>query len=73
VTPHVHPEMTKLRVRMPKWFWIESPAPTGTDPFYSSSGAPSSTGPFQGMWPNQLMSLFPWSAVQVLKIELSPT
>ena len=54
-------------------FWIESPAPTGTDPFYSSSGAPSSTGPFQGLFPNQLMSLFPWSAVQVLKMDLSPT
>jgi hypothetical protein len=54
-------------------FWIEDPEPTGTDPFYSSSGAPSSTGPFQGMWPNRLMSLFPWSAVQVLKMAFSPT
>ena len=53
-------------------FWIEDPAPTGTDPFYSN-GAPSPTGPFQGMWPNQLMSYFPWSAVQVLKMDLTPT
>ena len=53
-------------------FWIESPAPTGTNPFYSD-GEPSPTGPFQGMWPNQLMSHFPWSAVQVLKMDLTTT
>jgi hypothetical protein len=50
-------------------FWIQDPAPTGTDPFYSN-GAPSSTGPFQGMWPNQLLSYFPWSSLQVLKMSL---
>ena len=53
-------------------FWIESPTPTATDPFYSN-GAPSPTGPFQGMWPNQLLSYFPWSAVQVLRMDLSTT
>ena len=52
-------------------FWAENPAPTGTDPFYSN-GAPSSTGPFQGLWPDQLLSYFPWNAVQVLKMDLSP-
>ena len=54
-------------------FSIESPPPTGTGPFYTNAGAPSPTGPFQGMWPNQLMSVFPWSALQVLKMDLSPT
>lgn len=53
-------------------FWIEDPTPTGTNPFYSN-GAPSSTGPLQGMWPNQLLSYFPWSAVQVLKMDLHDT
>jgi hypothetical protein len=51
-------------------FWIQDPAATGTDPFYGSDGTPSSTGPFQGMWPNQLLSYFPWSALQVLKMDL---
>ncbi len=51
-------------------FWIQDPAPTGTDPFYGSDGDPSSAGPFQGMWPNQLLSYFPWSALQVLKMDL---
>jgi hypothetical protein len=49
-------------------FWIENPAPTGTDPFYNSNGSPSTTGPFTGMWPNQLMSRFPWSDLRVLKM-----
>jgi hypothetical protein len=53
-------------------FWIESPAPTESDPFYSNA-APTPTGPFQGMWPNRLMSYFPWSAVQVLKMDLTTT
>jgi len=51
-------------------FWIEDPTVSiGTNPFYNN-GAPSSTGPFQGMWPNQLLSHFPWSALQVLKMSL---
>ena len=49
-------------------FWIENPAPTGTDPFYNSNGAPSSTGPYSGLWPNQLLSYFPWSALEMLKM-----
>jgi hypothetical protein len=52
-------------------FWIESPSPTGTNPFYSN-GTPSRTGPFHGLWPNQLMRYFPWNSVQVLKMKLTP-
>ena len=50
-------------------FWIQDPAPTGDNPFYTN-GAPNKHGPFQGMWPNQLLSYFPWSALQVLKMNL---
>jgi len=53
-------------------FWTESAAPGAANLFYSD-GAPSPTGAFQGMWPNQLLSYFPWSAIQVLKMDLSPT
>lgn len=49
-------------------FWIENPAPTGADPFYNSNGSPTATGPFSGLWPNQLMSYFPWSEVEVLNM-----
>jgi hypothetical protein len=55
-----------------KWsigFWIQTPASAGTsDPFYNSSGDPTTSGPFGGMWPNQLMSYFPWSSLQVLQM-----
>ena len=53
-------------------FLIESPPPTESDLFYSN-GAPNPTGPFQGQWPSGLMSHFPWSAVQVLKMDLTTT
>jgi hypothetical protein len=53
-------------------FWIQSPAPTTANPFYTN-GVPSPTGLFQGMWPNQLMSYFPWNAVQVLRMDLTST
>jgi hypothetical protein len=50
-------------------FWIQSPASAGTsDPFYDSTGRPSATGPFMGLWPNQLLGYFPWSDLQVLKM-----
>jgi hypothetical protein len=55
-----------------KWaigFWIQSPASAGVgNPFYNSSGNPTSTGPFQGKWPNQLMSYFPWGSLQVVQM-----
>ena len=55
-----------------KWaigFWIQNPASAGvSDPFYNSSGEPIASGPFQGKWPNQLMSYFPWGSLQVLQM-----
>ena len=55
-----------------KWeigFWIEDPAAADTsNPFYDTNGDPSTTGPFQGRWPNQLMGYFPWSALEVLRM-----
>ncbi len=53
-------------------FSIEDPTISGTAPFYSH-GVPRRAGPFQGMWPNQLLSYFPWNAVQVLKMDLTRT
>jgi hypothetical protein len=50
-------------------FWIQSPASAGTsNPFYTSSGQPSASGPFQGKWPNQLLSYFPWGSLEVLQM-----
>jgi hypothetical protein len=49
-------------------FWIENPTPTGTNPFYNSNGSPSASGPYSGLWPNQIMSYFPWSSLEVLKM-----
>ena len=50
-------------------FWIQTPASAGTsNPFYNSSGNPTATGPFQGRWPNQLMSYFPWGSLQLLQM-----
>lgn len=51
-------------------FWIQSPPPAEANLFYSN-GAPRSKGPFHGVWPNQLMSHFPWNAIQVLKMKLT--
>jgi hypothetical protein len=50
-------------------FWVQSPASAGVpNPFYGTNGSPSSSGPFQGLWPNQLLSYFPWNALHVLKM-----
>jgi hypothetical protein len=50
-------------------FWIQTPTSADTSsPFYNSNGAPSATGPFQGKWPNQLMSYFPWGSLQLLQM-----
>jgi len=51
-------------------FLIQSPSPTASNMFYSN-GRPGLAGPFQGKWPNQLLSYFPWSAVQVLKMKVT--
>jgi hypothetical protein len=50
-------------------FFIEDPTPTGAHPFYAN-GRPRLDGPFHGLWPDQLMRSFPWSAVQVLNMTL---
>jgi hypothetical protein len=51
-------------------FFIQDPTPTGSNPFANSNGTPSATGPFQGMWPNDLLKYFPWSHLEVLKMRL---
>jgi hypothetical protein len=50
-------------------FFVQDTVPIGDDPFYAN-GAPSTSGPFQGEWPDQLMSQFPWSSVQVLQMSV---
>ncbi len=51
-------------------FFIEDPTITGGAPYWVN-GTVSKTGLFQGKLPSQLMSQFPWSSVQVLKMALS--
>ena len=50
--------------------FVENPIPLGTNPYYSSSGTPSPTGPFRGQWPDALMNSFPWSDLEVLRMNL---
>jgi hypothetical protein len=45
-------------------FYAQDPTPTGTNPY---SGA---HGYFEGKSPTQLLALFPWSQLQLLKMEL---
>ncbi len=55
-----------------KWaigFWIQNPASAAvSNPFYNSGGEPIASGPFQGKWPNQLISYFPWGSLHVLQM-----
>ena len=51
-------------------FWIEKPESTSTSQFYLNN-VPRPDGPFQGLWPYQLLQYFPWSSVQVLNMSLS--
>ena len=48
--------------------YAENPIPLGTNPYYTSSGTPNATGPFQGQWPDSLLHSFPWAALEVLKM-----
>ena len=50
--------------------YAENPIPLGTNPYYTSSGTPSPTGPFQGQWPDSLLHSFPWASLEVLKMNL---
>ncbi len=47
-------------------FFAQDPIPTGTEPYTGPNGY------FEGMYPNQLLASFPWSQLQVLKLELHP-
>jgi hypothetical protein len=46
-------------------FNAEDPTPTGTDPYRGP------TGYFQGLYPRQILAAFPWSHLQLLKMDLS--
>jgi hypothetical protein len=45
-------------------FLAQDPVPTGTNPFLGPGGY------FEGQTPSQLLAAFPWSELQVLKMEL---
>jgi hypothetical protein len=45
-------------------FYAQDPAPTGTEPYAGSSGY------FEGKSPSQLLALFPWAHLQLLKMQL---
>ncbi len=47
-------------------FFAQDPVPTGAEPYVGVGGY------FEGKYPNQLLSSFPWSQLQVLKLELHP-
>jgi hypothetical protein len=48
-------------------FYGEDPTPTGADPYHGK------TGFFGGLWPFQLFAHFPWSSLQVLRMDLHST
>jgi hypothetical protein len=48
-------------------FFGQDPTPTGTDPYTGPGGY------FEGKYPNQLLASFPWSELEVLKMELHNT
>lgn len=45
-------------------FYAQDPTPTGTEPYKGSQGY------FEGKYPNQLLASFPWSQLELLKLEL---
>ncbi|HXB63894.1 MAG TPA: hypothetical protein VNV42_03350 [Solirubrobacteraceae bacterium] len=45
-------------------FYAQDPTPTGTNPYVGANGY------FEGRSPAQLLALFPWSQLQLLKMEL---
>jgi hypothetical protein len=52
--------------------YAENPLPLGSSPYYTS-GTPNPTGPFGGQWPDTLLHSFPWSSLEVLKMNLHPS
>lgn len=44
--------------------YAQDPTPTGTEPYKGTGGY------FEGKYPNQLLASFPWSQLQLLKLEL---
>jgi hypothetical protein len=47
-------------------FYGQDPIPTGTEPYAGRNGY------FEGKYPNELLASFPWSYLQLLKMELTP-
>lgn len=48
-------------------FYAQDPIPTGTEPYAGAHGY------FEGQYPEQVLASFPWSHLQVLKMELHQT
>ena len=48
-------------------FYAQDPIPTGTEPYAGPDGY------FEGRYPSQLLASFPWSGLQVLKMDLHST
>jgi hypothetical protein len=48
-------------------FFAQDPIPTDTEPYTGASGY------FEGKYPSELLASFPWSELQVLKMELHTT
>jgi hypothetical protein len=46
-------------------FFAQDPVSTGSEPYTGAGGY------FEGMFPNQLLASFPWSQLEVLRLELS--
>ncbi len=47
-------------------FFAQDPVPTGAEPFAGAGGY------FEGRYPNQLLASFPWSQLEMLKLDLHP-
>jgi hypothetical protein len=45
-------------------FYAQDPTPTGTNPYAGAHGY------FEGKSPSQILASFPWSHLQLLKMEL---
>jgi hypothetical protein len=45
-------------------FYAQDPTPTGTNPYTGPGGY------FEGSYPSKLLSSFPWSELELLKMEL---
>jgi hypothetical protein len=48
-------------------FYAQDPIPTGTEPYAGPGGY------FEGKYPNELLASFPWSQLELLKMELHST